>query len=150
MPPIATSTPGTQTPIKHVIIIVQENRTVDDLFNGLPGADTVTSGKTSTGRTVPLQSIPLEAPYDLDHSHAGINGVPGGFVVEYDGGKMDGFDKEPVHPSPRTTPPPFPAYGFVPQSETKPYVQLAEQFTFADHMFQTNEGPEGLCLCSSR
>ena len=141
MPPIPRSTPGTQTPIKHVIIIVQENRTVDDLFNGFPGADTVTSGKTSTGKTVPLQSIPLEAPYDLDHSHQGIDGVPGGFLVEYDGGKMDGFDKEPTHPAPGSTTPPFPAYGFVPQSETKPYFQLAEQFTFADHMFQTNEGP---------
>jgi phospholipase C len=141
-PPPSLSTPsGTQSPIKHVIIIFQENRTVDDLFNGFPGADTVTSGRTSTGRSVTLQPVPLEAHYDLDHSHAGLNGVPGGFVVEYNGGQMNGFDKEPAYPEAGSSPPPFPAYGFVPQSETRPYFQLAEQFTFADHMFQTNQGP---------
>ena len=28
--------------IQHVVIIVQENRTTDNLFHGLPGADTAT------------------------------------------------------------------------------------------------------------
>ena len=27
--------------IKHIVIIVQENREVDNFFNGFPGADTV-------------------------------------------------------------------------------------------------------------
>jgi phospholipase C len=127
--------------ITHVIIIFQENRTVDDLFNGFPGADTVTTGKTSTGGTVALQTIPLEAPYDLDHSHAGINGGPGGFLNEYNGGQMNGFDREQIFPEPGFTPPPFSAYGIVPRSETGPYFALASQFTFADRMFQTNQGP---------
>src|SRR5215471_20138205 len=111
-PAPSQATPSARSPIKHVIIIFQENRTVDDLFNGFPGADTVASGQTSTGKTVPLQSIPLEAHYDLDHSHAGLNGIPGGFVIEYNGGKMNGFDKEPVYPEAGFTPAPFAAYGF--------------------------------------
>ena len=35
--------------IKHVVIIVQENRSFDNLFQGYPGADTVPRGKNSKG-----------------------------------------------------------------------------------------------------
>ena len=41
--------------IEHVIIVVQENRSFDDLFQGYPGADTVASGKNSMGKTIALQ-----------------------------------------------------------------------------------------------
>ena len=127
--------------IAHIVIIFQENRTVDNLFSGFPGADTVTSGKTSRGGTVALKPVLLEAPYDLDHSHSGANGLVGGFLTEYDHGKMDGFDREQVFPQPGFSPPPFAAYGFVPHVQTGPYFELARQFTFADRMFQTNQGP---------
>ena len=40
-------------PITHVVIIIQENRTVDNLFNSLPGADTAQTGLNSSGGTVP-------------------------------------------------------------------------------------------------
>lgn len=93
------------------MIIFQENRTVDNLFNGFPGADTASSGQTSTGQTVALQPIPLEAPYDLDHSHQG-------FVTEFNGGSMNGFDLERLGPAPGYTPAPFAAYGYVPHAES--------------------------------
>ncbi|MDQ6766950.1 MAG: hypothetical protein M3Z41_03990 [Candidatus Eremiobacteraeota bacterium] len=131
-PPGSTPPPG--APIQHIVIIFQENRTVDNLFNGLPGADTVLTGQTSTGATVALQPVSLAAPYDLDHSHTG-------FTTEYNGGGMNGFDLVKVGPQPGFTPPPDAAYGYVPHSESAPYFALAEQFAFADRMFQTNEGP---------
>ena len=34
--------------IEHVVYVVQENRSFDDMFQGYPGADTVSSGKDST------------------------------------------------------------------------------------------------------
>jgi phospholipase C len=133
--------PGiTQTPppgiekIQHIVIIVQENRTVDNLFNGFPGADTVTSGKDSHGKTIELKSSPLEVPYDPRHEHAD-------FLTDYNGGSMNGFDEEVINPNPGYTAPPDAAYGIVPRSETGPYFHLAEQFAFADEMFQTNQGP---------
>jgi phospholipase C len=116
------SNPGT---IQHVVIIFQENRTVDNLFNGFPGADTVLSGQTSSGRTVPLTPVGLEARYDIKHTHKA-------FLTEYDAGKLDGFDL--MSPS-------YGAYGYVPPSETVPYFELGERFTFADQMFQSNQGP---------
>ena len=33
------------------------------------------------------------------------------------------------------------AYGYVPQSEMQPYWTMAQQYTFADRMFQSNRGP---------
>jgi len=140
LPPPPGQTPPPGAPIQHVVIIFQENRTVDNLFNGFPGADTVTTGQTSTGQTVALQPVPFEAPYDLSHAHV-EKGRNGGFVTEYNHGQMNGFDLEHVVPRPGFTPPPDAAYGYVPQSETTPYFALAKEFTFGDRMFQSNEGP---------
>jgi phospholipase C len=124
--------------IKHVIIIVQENRSFDNLFNGFPGADTVSSGRTPTG-TVALSVLPLEFGTDAGHGHHD-------FVSAYDGGKLDGFDAEGAYkivngvytsvPEPLNF-----AYSYVPQSETQPYWNLATQFTIADRMFTSNSGP---------
>ena len=119
------------TRIKHVIILVQENRTVDNLFNGFPGANTVQSGRTHTGATVALQPMPFEEPWDPDHEHSA-------WVTDYDRGKMDGFDLPPTTPS--AAPPNF-SYSYVPQSETIPYWNLAKQFTFADENFAAEAGP---------
>src|SRR3984885_12258440 len=77
------------TPIKHVVIIFQENRTPDNLFQGLcaanggvPGCgtnstqyDIVSSGVNSKGQTISLTPIDLgtagSSPdnYDLSHAH---------------------------------------------------------------------------------
>jgi phospholipase C len=131
--PNPSSSPSTAV-IRHVVIVFQENRTVDDLFNGFPGADTVQSGLNSSGQTVPLQPINITAPYDLDHSHAG-------FVTEYAGGAMNGFDLEKSGSCAGCPPQAQRAYGFVPQSQAHQYWQMAQQYTLADRMFQTNEGP---------
>ena len=118
--------------IGHVIIIIQENRTPDNLFQGLPGADIHNSGLNSKGQTVPLHAVKLEAHYDLVHSHPAL-------VTEWDNGKMDGFDLEAVQGYCKYAN--ACAYGYVPKSETKPYLQMAEQYAFADKMFETNMGP---------
>ena len=124
--------------IQHVVIIVQENRTPDNLFgqNGIPGADIQNFGYTSTGAEVPLAPIPLSNFYDLDHGH-------GAFSTAYNNGAMNGFNKEHSSPKPGSTatPPPDPQYGYVPESDDEPYYAMAEQYTFADRMFQSNEGP---------
>jgi phospholipase C len=118
-----------QTPIKHVVIVVQENRSVDNLFNGFPGADTVRSGKNRTGE-VALRPVPLDYPGDVDHQHSA-------FVTAYDGGKMDGWESVETYPK---QDPDFP-YAYVPREQTVPYWTMAERYTFADRMFQSNTGP---------
>jgi phospholipase C len=121
--------------ILHIVIIVQENRSVDNLFNGFPGADTAVVAPTSSGARVQLHAEPLAVPWDPVHRHSA-------WETEYAGGRMNGFDREPILVTSRTaTPPPLPAYSFVPRHEVEPYWTMARAYTFADRMFQTNEGP---------
>jgi phospholipase C len=119
--------------ITHVVIIIQENRTPDNLFNGFPGANTVQSGLNSQNQRVALQPVVLEAPYDLGHQHVS-------FTLDYNSGSMNGFDKGACTGT-HCTLPPTAAYGYVPQSEAQPYWSMAQQFALADNMFQTNQGP---------
>ncbi|HET9029150.1 MAG TPA: alkaline phosphatase family protein [Candidatus Aquilonibacter sp.] len=115
--------------VKHVVIVIQENRSVDNLFNGFPGADTVQEGLTKHGR-VALRPVDLDFPADVDHQHRA-------FVQQYDGGRMDGWEE--TFTSPRQEPD-FP-YAFVPRRQVEPYWDMAEQYSFADRFFQSNTGP---------
>jgi phospholipase C len=126
--PSSTGHPRLPTPIEHVVIILQENRTPDDLFQGVPGADIATHAVDSKGNVVPLRPVSLAAPYGLQHSHVA-------FLRDYDRGKMDGFDKG--LPSQRYLHP----FGYAPRMEVQPYYDMATQYVFADRMFQTNQGP---------
>ncbi len=132
--------------IQHVVIIFQENRTPDNLFNDQVlisrGADIASSGVNSSGLMIPLTSInlgttgPNPQNYDLSHAHSA-------FVSMYDGGKMDGANLiacTPVAECPPTAHP-NPQYHYVIQTDVAPYFAMAEQYTFGDRMFQTNEGP---------
>lgn len=128
--------PPVQGKIEHVVIIFQENRTPDNLFHGLPGADIANSGLNTSGETIPLSPIALANSYDLSHEHAA-------FVLMYDGGKMDGANGIPATCEKGGTSclPTNPQYQYVDPSDVQPYFQMAEQYTFGDRMFQTNEGP---------
>jgi phospholipase C len=112
--------------IKHIVVIMQENRSFDNLFHGFPGADTVESGM-SNGKLVPLHPVPMDQGSDVDHSHAG-------WWKDWDNGKMDGF----AHAKYSV---PYLPYAYVPQQEAEPYWTLARQYTLGDRMFQSNSGP---------
>jgi phospholipase C len=107
--------------IQHVVVIMQENRSFDNLFNGFPGADTVQRGM-SQGKVVPLMVTPLGNGPDLDHTHTG-------WWKQWDGGKMDNFATN------------GPAYSYIDPREIAPYWTLAKEFTLGDRMFQSNTGP---------
>jgi phospholipase C len=135
----------TVTQIKHVVIIFQENRSTDNLFHDpvliAAGADIASQGKTSTGEMVTLISAPLVTGFGLGHSHKS-------FLDECDYNPstnscaMDGADTVPCTPNdPTGSCPAYPQYQYVQQSDVQPYFTMAETYTFADQMFQTNEGP---------
>ena len=46
----------------HVVIIIQENRTFDNLFATYPGADGTTRGKTHNGGSIALRKAHLASP----------------------------------------------------------------------------------------
>jgi phospholipase C len=126
--------------IGHVVVIFMENRTPDNLFQDpnliAEGADIASSGLNSKGQTIPLTPIALANDYDPNHSH-------NAFSNEYDHGKMDGADRNSIscNKGASNCPPPNAQFKYVNPSDVQPYFELAEQYSFADRMFQTNQGP---------
>ncbi|MGA2759091.1 MAG: alkaline phosphatase family protein [Candidatus Cybelea sp.] len=138
--------------IKNVVVIVQENRSLENFFAGYPGANAPTSGcaipngKQSAGRrpirrvagrsssssgcpsgdvSVPLQQIGFHGP-DLAHDWYSSK-------VDYHEGKMDGFSRW-------GQPSAYPAYSYVQESLIAPYWDMAQQYVLADEMFPTEWG----------
>ena len=119
--------------IKHVIFIVQENRSFDNLFQGYPGADTVASGKNSKGETIELTPASLTDMYQIDHSmQAMIAACDGSGKLPGTDCRMDGFNNERSFFGP-----PNPQYVYVPHGESKPYFDMAHEGVLADRMFQS-------------
>ncbi|MGA8575257.1 MAG: alkaline phosphatase family protein, partial [Candidatus Cybelea sp.] len=125
----------TASPIKHVVFVVQENRSFNNLFLGFPGATTAKYGYDSTGNRVALQSTDLGVVWDVGHSaeafYAACDGtgeIPGTDC------KMDGWNKERAI----GTHPPNPQYTFVAQKDIAPYWTIAKQYVLADETFSSN------------
>ncbi len=126
--PQLAARPVLPTPIRHVVIIVQENRTVDMLFQGYPNADTQPYGYESNGRKVALQRVSLNTP-DIDNSyHAALQ--------SFDGGKMNGFDLNQSGSGQAGSY----AYSYAARGDVAPYWKMAKEFVLADHMFPTELG----------
>ena len=143
---------------QHIVVIVQENRTPDNLFQGLcatprgavnrcsttPSASQYniqTSNwidkNSSTGVTQP-GPVPLANKYDLSHAHSA-------FVSMCDANsngicKMDGANDIDCS---GTCTDPKPQFKYVDNSKNlvTPYIAMATQYGWANYMFQTNQGP---------
>jgi len=139
---------------QHMVIVVQENRTPDNLFQGLcthAGAcshqptgsqyDIQTSNwldKRQSGGTIEPLTVELAADYDLGHSHFA-------FVAQCDldrtsgGCRMDGAAATGC----TGTCPSQPQFRYVDNSTgaVDPYLMMATQYGWANYMFQTNQGP---------
>jgi phospholipase C len=138
------TTPPTKK-IQHVVVIFQENRTPDNLFQDpvliQRKADIQSYGISSQGQNIPLAPGPLATVYDLSHTHKAFVDMCD-FDKTTNHCKMDGADKIPVSCGKSLNcPPPNPQYIYTNPSDVGPYFQLAETYTFGDRMFQTNQGP---------
>jgi phospholipase C len=119
------------TYIKHVVVIIQENRTFDNLFEGYPGANTSKTGKNSKGQTVTLKAITFDPEQDMVHNYTNA-------VVAWNHGKMNAFDLDRFDDGDLVGNYP---YAFVERSQVAPYWAMAKAYTLADHMFPTEFGP---------
>ena len=63
---------GSSGKIQHVVIIVQENRSFNNLFYKFPGATTPRTATTPAGRRSRLQPVPLETNWDVEHDSYGF------------------------------------------------------------------------------
>ena len=116
------------TPIAHVVIVVQENRSFDDLFSGFPGADAPAFGYAGT-KKIALEATPLENPGNIENNWRDA-------IAGWNRGKMDGFEREHFYGGPLDY-----AYAYVPRRESAPYWEMARRYALADRMFPTEFGP---------
>jgi hypothetical protein len=144
--------------VQHVIVVIQENRTPDNLFQQdqtliSNGAHIVSQGSCGHG-SFALQPASLGTCWDTYHNHKPD------WTNMWDNGKMDGACKVGVF-MPHCTPPPpscpdtnyaiCPAMTYAQnavwnqgppvQRILDPYFQIANQYGYANYMFQTNQGP---------
>jgi phospholipase C len=125
--------------IKHVVVIIQENRSLDDIF-GDPSAHLAGLERHTTGIAncpsileepkIALQPVKLENPHDVNHSWASS-------LKSFDGGKMDGFCYDAFYYDSPSLP-----YAYVPDTpdEAGPYWDMAKKYVVADQMFPTEFG----------
>jgi phospholipase C len=122
------------SPISHVVLMVQENRTFNNFFAQFPGATGTIVGKERRGKgkhaktiSIPLKEAGLEYE-DLNHLYVS-------YVTAYDGGKMDGFNQIIYQGTgkPEKSKP----YEYVNPNQIAPYWTMAETYGLANQMFQT-------------
>src|SRR3984893_9223743 len=135
--------------IRHVVVIMQENRSFDSYFGTFPAADGIPMSGTTPAVCVPdPASGSCVRPYA---DHADING--GGphsqvnATADVNGGKMDGFVSEAERgrrgcldvTNPACTNSTTPRVGaYHPASDIPNYGSYARNFVLQDHMFEPN------------
>ena len=149
-----TSTPSTAPAtgihqIKHVIVILQENRSFDTYFGAFPGADGIPMKNGVPAVCVPdPRSGSCVAPF-ADHADVNGGGPHGdtSATADINGGKMDGFVAQaqkgargcanPTNPACTNSAEPD-VMGYHTQSDIPNYWAYAQGFVLQDHMFEPN------------
>jgi phospholipase C len=115
----------TRFPIKHVVFLIKENRTFDNLFGTFPGANGTTVGMDH-GAPRPLRrGTDGRLPGDIPHCYHCA-------LAAWDGGKMDGFDQGPHGDW---------AYTQLHRDQLPNYWHWAERFVLFDNFFASAQGP---------
>jgi len=115
----------TRFPIKHVVFLIKENRTFDNLFGTFPGANGTTVGMDH-GVPRPLRrGTDGRLPGDIPHCYNCA-------VAAWNGGKMDNFDRGPHGDW---------AYTQLHRDQLPNYWHWAEEFVLFDNFFASAQGP---------
>jgi phospholipase C len=139
---------------QHIILVVQENRTPDNLFYALCSPTSLCSttpsstqyniqtsnwlDKTQSGGVIQPLTEELAGGYDLGHAHIHFGKEcdldTATNVCHMDGAAGTGCSG---------TCPSQPQFRYVDNSKDTitPYLQLVQQYGWANYMFQTNQGP---------
>ncbi|HTA40747.1 MAG TPA: alkaline phosphatase family protein [Candidatus Acidoferrales bacterium] len=129
LPPVpASGSPGRKA-IKHIIVVIQENRTLVNIFAGFPGADAPTFGYLHDGTKVALTPSTFDDRGSLPHGFLSA-------VYDWQNGAMNGFDVAAAGSgnSPRLP------YRYLRRNLVAPYWDMATRYTLSDRMFQTEWG----------
>ncbi len=115
----ALQRPGSQA-VKHIVIIVQEARSFDNLLCSYAGADAATCAKGS-------DEIPLEAKCTISDTFEDFKRDVKTGSFSHEKANCPGYAR--------------PEYGTVPATETKLYRAIAASYAMSDHMFSSTGNP---------
>ncbi|MDP9295924.1 MAG: hypothetical protein M3O88_04400 [Actinomycetota bacterium] len=115
----------TKWPIKHVVFLVKENRTFDNLFGTFPAANGATSGMDHGVRR-PLTRGTDGRAHDIPHCYVCS-------LSAWDQGKMDGFNQT-IYANRW-------AYTQLHKDQLPNYWHWAQQNVLADNFFSSAQGP---------
>jgi phospholipase C len=146
-------------PFQHIVLIIQQNRTPDNLFGAAPstahcgaaypfetGVDIQDGGPDASlnGNNRCLVAQHLDTCWDIAHWHTTWNTqahIDATASPPY--AKMDGACGNNVFAEGQGCAAPIdcPPYSFVQKSDVQQYFDIATNYGFANYMFQTKEGP---------
>ncbi len=135
--------------IKHIIIIMQENRSFDHYFGTYPGADGIPmrDGTPSVCVPDPKSGQCVKPFHDLADMNGGGPHGASNATADVDGGKMDGFIAQAQNGQKGCLNPDNPAcsnsgvpdvMGYHDGGEIPNYWAYAKEFVLQDHMFEPN------------
>lgn len=144
-----TAAPALAVTFQHVVVVIQENRTPDNLFYGLCSQTGVvcstspTAGqynilttnwvdKNAPGGSRNPSIVPLGTSYDIEHNWASFN-----TQCDMVGGACRADQSSPCAVGPC---PAEPSYGAVVDTHLQPYYDLVRGYGWGNYFFATNEG----------
>jgi phospholipase C len=147
--------------IKHIVIIMQENRSFDSYFGTFPGADGIPMKNGVPTVCVPNPTTQTcDKPY-LDNTDKNAGGPHGqtNATADINGGKMDGFIGQTLSSTKQCAPNDpscggglgVDVMGYHDGNSLANYWAYAKNYTLDDHLFQSNASwslPEHLYLVS--
>lgn len=123
----------TRSPIKHIVFIVQEGRTFENLFAGWPNADAPLEGRSHTGQVVTLQGMHYKEDRLINSSFKSAKFV-------WHGGQLNFFDANTFANAENGPPVGRFVYAYLDKEDAAPYHWIAQHYVLTDHMFQTEFG----------
>jgi phospholipase C len=138
--------------IRHVVVIMQENRSFDSYFGTYPGADGIPmkNGVPSVCSTDPATGVCVAPYHDTSNRNAGGPHDHLDAVKDIAGGKMNGFETQarrgrylacrasPDVPSCSLAPKVPDVMGYHDWHEIPNYWRYAHDFVLQDHMFESD------------
>ena len=158
--PSTAANPGLAK-IKHIVVIMQENRSFDSYFGTFPGADGIPmqNGVPTVCVPDPARGTCVKPYYDPTDKNSGGPHGQANATADVDGGKMDGFVAQAEHAAANCAPN-DPAcagaattdvMGYHDARDIPNYWAYAKDYTLQDHMFEPNASwslPEHLFMVS--
>ena len=121
--------------ISHIVFIVKENRTYDNMFGAFNSAYGRKTCKTSTGEVIPMRRAPDRYARDIYHGWEDA-------LLAMDAGKMDRFDLIGLNtPAPGTLNGDFLTCSQFSPADIPNYFAYARHFALGAAMFSSLHGP---------